>query len=105
MHSPVTAIRRGRPRPQFVAPQQRHLERNLGLSRRSYVTAAVTSRRDLAIHPRAAVRLAARSLVRPTAKLGNGLLGLHSSATVNWTRRNSDGLRAAREGSAAAWRA
>ena len=102
MVSPLAALRAGHPRPRFVQPPARAGDFRKGLPRRPRLAAAGprSSR-----HPLAELRTSARSLTRPANHAAPVALAIRRSTRVTWTRRTVDGLRAAREGSAAAWRA
>jgi len=102
MLSPVAALRAGHPRPRFAQPQARDGGFRRGLPRRPRLAAIA---RPASAHPHAALRSAARSLTRPAIQPAPLELAIRRSTQVTWTRRTVDGLRATREGSAAAWRA
>src|SRR3954466_14284509 len=102
MLSPLAALRAGRSRPQFAQPAARDGDFRKGLPRRARLA---TARPRSSAHPRAALRSAARSLTRPETHTAPLALAIRRSTRVIWTRRTVEGLRATREGSAAAWRA
>jgi hypothetical protein len=102
MLSPLAALRAGRSHTRYVQAPVADGDRRWALPRRSRLapTARVSGP-----HPLAELRTAARSLTRPAARTAPISLAIRRSTRVTWTRRTVDGLRAAREGSAAAWRA
>jgi|SRR3954463_5324303 len=102
MLSPLAALRAGRSRPRFAQPAARDGDFRRGLPRRPRL--ATTDPRSSA-HPHADLRSAARTLTRPDTHTAPHALAIRRSTRVIWTRRTVDGLRATREGSAAAWRA
>jgi hypothetical protein len=105
MLSPVSAIRAGRPRPHYAHPQVRHSQARLGLTRHARLAPVAGNRR--LVQPLIAVRRAARSLDRPIPHRPSSALVVLRRPTprLTWIRRSFEALRAARDGSPAAWRA